>query len=75
MNKRPYLTQEEKAAIASLRRLATKWPDSLWLFSGSGSLHVIKKTSDGKRALNEFGGMDATHSVAVIDIENDGGDW
>lgn len=58
------VTKEEQKAIASLKRLAKKWPDSISLFSWSGSLQVFKEV-DGKSAVIESIG-DA--------IPNDGGD-
>lgn len=74
------LTDDEKRAIAALQRLAGKWPKSLWLYSASGSLNVMRRDSAGKRAvldhgLDQHGGVDPAYSVAVIDIPNDGGDW
>lgn len=79
------LTNEERAAIRALERLAKKWPKSLWLFSVSGTLHVMKKDAKGKRPevpdtscqAAPGGGTltDQRMSVATIDIENDGGDW
>jgi len=58
------ITPEEAAAIRSLKRLAKKWPNSLKLFSWSGSLHVIKRKSN-----------DIDASIATIsNIPNDGGD-
>ena len=56
------LTEEEKKAIASLKRLAAKWPQSLILFA-SGTLSVRK------------GGCGAQHEVdTIFGIPNDGGD-
>lgn len=78
------VSDDESKAIASLKRVAAKWPKSLWLYSASGSLHVMKMRSDGKRAVingcgtgrGGDGGMDADYIVATIKgIENDGGDW
>lgn len=76
------LTAEEKRAISALKRVAKKWPDSLWLFSASGSLLVMKKNANGERALlgslnYEFKGntVDQDYVVDDINIENDGGDW
>lgn len=76
------LTNEEKSAVASLKRLAQKWPDSLWLFSANGSLHVMKLNPDGSRRVHaniagddRAGGMDQDAVIATIDIPNDGGDW
>lgn len=67
---------KEKAAIAALKKIAKTWPDSLWLFSGSGVLYVMKK-DDGKRAMTngKDGGVDPDFTVAHINIESDGGDW
>lgn len=73
------LTKEEELAINSLKRLAKRWPETLWLFSASGTLWVMRKNSDGGRAhggcnvSNE--GVNPDYIVARIDIENDGGDW
>lgn len=74
------LTDDEKRAIAALKRLARKWPKTLWLYSASGSLNVMRCNSAGKhavldRGLDQHGGVDPTYSLAVIDIPNDGGDW
>lgn len=66
-------TQEDRA-IKALQRLAKKWPKSLWLFSGSGTLWIMRK-KNGQRAINKEGGMDSNFIVRPIDIENDGGDW
>lgn len=41
------LTDEEQRAIASLRRLARRWPSTLGLFSWSGSLCVIRMPAGG----------------------------
>jgi len=72
------LTPEEKKAIAALKRLAKKWPDSLWLFSAQ-SLHVMRKTEDGRHAYGgenvSSTGIDPGYIIATIDIEADGGDW
>ena len=75
------LTPEESKAIASLKRVAKKWPKSLWLFSASGSLTVMKKNKDGKRVYTEThggavgGGVDQSYAMDTIAIENDGGDY
>lgn len=71
-------TKQEDDAIRSLQAVARIWPKSLWLFSASGSLHVMRK-SEGKRAM-EGGvriknGYDTSAVVTAIEIENDGGDW
>ena len=69
------LNKKEKIAINRLRRLAENWPKSLWLFSGSGSLCVMKFGRDGKRVIDEQGCFDSKYIVDIIDIPNDGGDW
>lgn len=74
MKKRHRLTPEEKRAIQALKELALDWPESLWLFSASGDLWVMRKKGKEK-AINRNGGMDQDYIVGVIDIENDGGDW
>lgn len=67
-------TKEEDKAIRALHRVAKIWPESLWLFSASGALEVMKKNTDGERA--KIGvGIDQEYIVDTIDIENDGGDW
>ena len=68
------LTKEEQNAINTLRRLEKRWPDSLWLFSASGSLCVMKKNSDGER-MSRGESFDPNGHVVTIGIENDGGDW
>lgn len=76
------LTDDEVRAIASLKRLAKRWPKSLWLFSASGTLHVMRKVDGApvyRMSRNTVGapieGVDQAYSVATVDIENDGGDW
>lgn len=71
------LTPEEQAAIRELKKLAKKWPKSLWLFSGSGSLHVLRTTPEGEHAMTRRGGVDPEYVVADLGstIPNDGGDW
>lgn len=58
------LTKKEQQAIAELEKLAKKWPQTLELFSWSGSLRVFKKDANGVDC--DVGG--------VIGIPNDGGD-
>ena len=58
------ITTEEARAIQSLRRLAKKWPESLRLFSWSGTLCVTKRNSN-----------DIDTMITNIEgIPNDGGD-
>lgn len=76
------LTKEEKTAVNKLESLAKVWPDSLWLFSASGSLCVMGKDENNEQARIPFsnsfeigGGVDPDYHITTIDIENDGGDW
>ena len=69
------LTKEEKAAIATLKSLAKRWPKTLWLFSADGVLHVMRKGAGGLPMMTESGGVDRDGVVDIIDIRNDGGDW
>lgn len=75
MREPPMLKPDERRAINSLKRLAKRWPDSLWLFSASGSLCVMKLDVDGERYRTPDGGMEPAACVATIGIPNDGGDW
>lgn len=71
------LTAEEAKAIASLKRVAAKWPDSLWLFSASGTLCVMRKV-DGEHMYiwsGGYEGVDQDYIVTTVSIENDGGDF
>ena len=69
------LTPEERRAISSLKRLAKRWPKSLWLFSAGGSLHVMRRGPDGDFAKTSNGGNDPDYELDTIYIPNDGGDW
>ena len=73
------LTKEEKSAISRLESLSKVWPDSLWLFSASGTLCVMSKSENNNIVvMDEPGnrtGIDPDYVEATIDIENDGGDW
>jgi hypothetical protein len=69
------LTEEEEKAIASLKRLAKKWPESLWLFSASGTLTVMKKYPGNDRYPPGWSDLSGEAAVTTINIENDGGDW
>lgn len=71
----PELTPEEKRAIAGLKRIAKKWPKTLWLFSASGTLCVMRTDDDGERAHTRGAGVDPDFVVETIQIPNDGGDW
>ena len=69
------LTDEEKRAINTLKRLAKRWPKSLWLFSASGTLEVMRCNENGERVFNSRGCVDEKYIVTDIGIPNDGGDW
>lgn len=77
------LTPAEKRAVYQLMELAKVWPKSLWLFSGSGSLHVMKCGADGQQVMTVMGrGQNAGERVdpnyiveTIKGIKNDGGDW
>jgi hypothetical protein len=69
------LTQDERSAISALERLAKRWPDSLTLFSWSGSLHVFDSETwrDHDRERSGISANDVT--ICTIEgIPNDGGD-
>jgi len=68
-------SDEEQRAINSLKRVAKKWPKTLWLFSASGTLWVMKRGLEGERVKNRDGGVDKDYIIESIDIPNDGGDW
>lgn len=69
------MSDDEQRAVRSLRRVAKNWPSTLWLFSASGQLHVMRRDTNGDRAKLQNGAMDPDYIVASIDIPNDGGDW
>ncbi|MDD5512116.1 MAG: hypothetical protein PHI12_15125 [Dehalococcoidales bacterium] len=66
--------QEELKAINTLKRLAKRWPKTLWLFSGNGTLYVMRTGKNGER-IQDACGLDRNSIVDTIDIPNDGGDW
>lgn len=75
-------TPEECKLIDSLKRLAKKWEKNgkrLWLYSASGSLHVMMHGSTDYNHTPEFtqhGGSNIDNSITTIyGILNDGGDW
>ena len=72
-------TPEECKLIDSLKRLAKKWEKDgkrLWLYSASGSLHVMMHGDTDNNPTPEFtqyGGSNIENSVTTIDgILNDG---
>ena len=68
-------TPEEAKAIKDLKALAKRWPKSLWFFSASGSLCVMRAAPDGGHIHTPTDGIDPDYVLADIDISNDGGDW
>lgn len=76
LDKRVELSLEETAAIRALKRLAKRWPKSLWLFSASGRLCVMRNGPDGRPVFETRGGVDPEYKIDTIEgIHNDGGDW
>ncbi len=76
------LTEHEQSCIRSLRRLAKKWnkeDNRLWLFAGSGDLHVMLSgdiDSNPVPEMDDFGNVNPENSVAIIHgIPVDGGAW
>lgn len=76
------LTPKQCECIASLERLAKKWKkdgNGLWLYSASGSLHVMLKGDTVQNPEPEMlsnGGVNPINSITIISgIKNDGGDW
>ena len=68
-------TPEEAKAIKEFKALAKRWPKSLWLFSASGGLQVMRKDAQGGHAHTSSDGIDPDYILDSINIENDGGDW
>jgi len=68
------LTKEEKAAISSLKRLAKRWPESLWLYN-NGTMYVLKAGENGEH-VHRGDAIDQDYVIEQIDgIHSDGGDW
>ncbi len=68
-------TKQETAAILALKKIAKRWPATLWLFSASGTLCVMRSGENGEQKVNSTGGMDSEYILDTISIPNDGGDW
>jgi len=69
-------TLGEQKVINALKRVAKKWPKSLWLYSASGTLHVMKAGENRDQVhLGEGISIDPDYCLDIIDIPNDGGDW
>lgn len=65
----------ERRAIASLKKLADRWPPNLWIFADGGSLNIMRLNATGERAYTAEGGADIDYRVGEVDIPNDGGGW
>jgi hypothetical protein len=68
------ITEEEARAIASLQRLAKKWPRSLTLFSWSGSLAVYHTADTDRLVVNHDGNAEDLVLTWIEGIPNGGGD-
>jgi len=68
------ITLKEEKAINMLKELANNWPDTLWLYSASGDLCVMKK-NNSQPVMTKLGSVDPKYVIETINIENDGGDW
>ncbi len=76
------LTSEEQRAIGALKKVAKIWPKTLWLYSASGTLNVMRVGKDGLPVICEQSyegeqgmGYDSENNITTINIPNDGGDW
>jgi len=69
------LSRKEINAIATLKRLAKRWPDTLWIMSAAGTFKVMKMGPNGFPVMAGSGTYDQNFDVATVDIPNDGGDW
>lgn len=69
-------TEEEKKVIASLKRLAKKWPSTVWLFVDGNSVHVMRIGETERHATTGRGqGIDPDYILDSVNIDCDGGDW
>ena len=68
------LSESERRAVASLQRLASRWPSSLTLASMGGTLVVVH--SDDPRFDSENAAERNDAALAYVEgIPNTGGDW
>lgn len=68
------ITAREAKAIASLKRLARAWPDSLRLISMDGALHIIH-TDDPRFHDEGFTERQESIIADISGIPNEGGAW
>lgn len=68
------LTPEERRAIATLTRLAKRWPQSLWIFAGRGGLDIMRCGPDGSPVMKGES-VDSEQVICTINIPADGGDY
>jgi hypothetical protein len=74
------LTKEEKQAITALKRIADKWPDTLWLFATGLAVHVMRRGPNGEHVVlpseRGDGAVDPSAIVATIhNLPADGGNF
>ena len=72
------LTEAERRAIARVKRAFKGWPDTLWLFVASDTVHVMRKGRRGEQVMGcgrKGEGVDPRYSLDTIDVEASGGDW
>lgn len=69
------LTADERRAIVARTTLAKTWPRSLWLYSASGTLCVMRALPDAAHAMKKGGGVDDRYLLDLVDRPNSGGDW
>lgn len=65
------LNAGEKRAIAALRRLAKRWPKSLWLLFDE-DLYVMRRNARGERAVYR-GEYDQAYLVESVILDIDAG--
>jgi trehalose-6-phosphatase len=65
----------EKQMINALNQLEKHWNNKYWLFSASGSLHLMKYSKDQQRLVTPDGGMSPEAIIETFLIPSDGGDW
>ena len=67
-------TPEQMKAVASLNRIAAKWPKGIWIWSADAMLFVMQLDDNGERRMVD-GAVDAAAIIGRIHIPADGGDW